>query len=175
MGLLLGTKLNSPQILFIFLLALLLSRGFNAKKIIAFLKENKITLFTGSAAAILLGGFWHIRNIIIYKNPLGAFVADVSGGVRLPVALLEQMLPRALGYHDHGVAAPLEAVLQRGQQPVLSLEEEGYLRHQHEVRLLAGLMPRQQHHRRAPPIRTQPPVCEPRGTGTACCCPGLVA
>lgn len=80
MGLLLGTKLNSPQIILIFFLALPLSRGFNAKKIIAFLRENKITLLTGTTAALLLGGFWHIRNIIIYKNLLGAFVSDVSGG-----------------------------------------------------------------------------------------------
>jgi hypothetical protein len=54
------------------------SKGFKKKKIFAFLKENRFTLLTGAAAAFIVGGFWHTRNLILYNNLLGPYVPEVS-------------------------------------------------------------------------------------------------
>lgn len=72
-GILLGIKLNSPQVISILFLALLLSRGFAKNAFFKFVKENKVKIIAGIVIILLLGGYWHIKNIILYKNPTGAY------------------------------------------------------------------------------------------------------
>ncbi len=78
LGLLLGTKLNSPQIIFVLFLALLVSKGFKKYNIFEFLKQNRRLITIGAGIALILGGFWYIKNIILFKNPLGPYVPELS-------------------------------------------------------------------------------------------------
>lgn len=73
LGILAGIKLNSPQIIFVFFLSLLLSLGFNKSAAFKFIKENKLKIISGIFIILLLGGYWHIKNIILYHNPTGPY------------------------------------------------------------------------------------------------------
>lgn len=68
LGLLLGTKISSPQIIFVFFLSLLFSKGWNSVQVIEFFKKNKIQIFSGVVVILLLGGYWFFKNNLILKS-----------------------------------------------------------------------------------------------------------
>jgi hypothetical protein len=78
LGVLLGTKLNAPQIMVALFLALLVSKGFKKYKIFEFLKQNRLLIIIGAGLTLISGSFWHIKNIILFKNPLGPYIPELS-------------------------------------------------------------------------------------------------
>lgn len=62
LGLLLGIKISSPSIIFVFFAALLLSKGFNPRKFAAFFSENKFNIAVGIFIIAALGGYWYLRS-----------------------------------------------------------------------------------------------------------------
>ncbi|UCH95895.1 MAG: hypothetical protein JSV88_03355 [Candidatus Aminicenantes bacterium] len=72
LGLLLGTKISSPQIIFVFFLALLLSKGWNRVQVAGFLNKNKIQILLGLLVILLLGGYWFFKSGLIWRSYLGA-------------------------------------------------------------------------------------------------------
>ncbi|MFC2155900.1 hypothetical protein ACFLRB_05375 [Acidobacteriota bacterium] len=77
LGILWGVKLNSPQIIFVMFLTLLLSAGFKKEAAVKFLQENKWRIIIGFGILFLLGGYWHIKNMILYHNPTGPYSPGV--------------------------------------------------------------------------------------------------
>lgn len=67
LGLVLGTKISGPQIIFMLFPALLLSKGFNRFKILDFLKKNRGKILSGLVIMFLLGGYWYFKNNLILK------------------------------------------------------------------------------------------------------------
>ena len=67
LGLLLGIKISALHIIFVFPLALLLSKGFSGFQILEFLKKNKIKLAIGLVSMSLLGSYWYFKNTLILK------------------------------------------------------------------------------------------------------------
>jgi hypothetical protein len=62
LGLLLGIKISSPSIIFVLFAALLVSKGFNARKIAAFFHENKFPIISGLFMITAIGGYWYVRS-----------------------------------------------------------------------------------------------------------------
>ncbi|HLP60238.1 MAG TPA: hypothetical protein VK186_15470, partial [Candidatus Deferrimicrobium sp.] len=69
-GLLLGLKINGPQIIIIFFLALFLTKGFKLSHIRDFLKKNILQIILGMMAALILGGYWYFKNVSIFISYL---------------------------------------------------------------------------------------------------------
>ncbi|MGD2084748.1 MAG: hypothetical protein PVH61_01070 [Candidatus Aminicenantes bacterium] len=68
LGLLLGTKISSFQIIVVFFLALLLSKGWNRGQVAEFLSKNKTQLLLAVPIILLLGGYWVFKNTLIFKT-----------------------------------------------------------------------------------------------------------
>lgn len=68
MGLLMGTKLNSPQFLFVFFLAMIISKGFNGKKIINYTRRHWKILAVAVGLIILVCGYWFGKNLFQFGH-----------------------------------------------------------------------------------------------------------
>jgi hypothetical protein len=62
LGILLGTKISSPHIIFIFLFAILLSKGFSGTRILKFFSENRAKIVSGFVIIFFLGSFWFLKS-----------------------------------------------------------------------------------------------------------------
>ena len=62
LGLLLGSKISAPVIIFIFFTALLFSKGFNHRKVYEFLIQNRLKIAAGLLLIVMLGGYWHLKS-----------------------------------------------------------------------------------------------------------------
>jgi hypothetical protein len=67
LGLLLGTKISSFQVIVVFFLALLLSKGWNRGQVVVFLSKNKTQILLAVPIILLLGGYWFFKNTLIFK------------------------------------------------------------------------------------------------------------
>ncbi len=70
LGVMLGTKISTPQIIFIFFLSLVLGKGFNGKAIKAFVSTQRKQIPAGVAIVLGLGGYWFLKQSIaqVYLN-----------------------------------------------------------------------------------------------------------
>jgi hypothetical protein len=66
LGLLLGTKISSIQIIVVFFLALLLGKGWNRGQAAEFLNKNKTQILLAVLIILLLGGYWIFKNTLIF-------------------------------------------------------------------------------------------------------------
>ncbi|MCI0471329.1 MAG: hypothetical protein L0Y73_06715, partial [Candidatus Aminicenantes bacterium] len=66
-GLLLGFKISALHIIIVFFLALLLSMGFKWSAVRDFFIKNTFPLVLGVIFALVLGGYWYVRNISILR------------------------------------------------------------------------------------------------------------
>ena|GEM_PF-1146144 len=62
LGVLLGTKISSPHIIFIFLFTILLSKGFSGTRVLKFLSENRGEIVPGFFIILILGSFWFLKS-----------------------------------------------------------------------------------------------------------------
>jgi hypothetical protein len=79
LGLLLGIKISTPQIIAVFFLALLFSRGFNRAKILEFLAKNKIQLILAPVIILILGGYWFLKDQRVLLSYLSTLRKLASG------------------------------------------------------------------------------------------------
>lgn len=70
LGLLLGTKISSLQIIVVFFLTLLLSKGWNRGQVAEFFSKNKTQILLAVPIILLLGGYWIFKNMLIFKSYL---------------------------------------------------------------------------------------------------------
>jgi hypothetical protein len=70
-GLLLGIKISSPQVVFVVFVALLTSRGFRVDWLVGFIKQNKFKIIIGFLSVLLLSSYWFIKNTVFFKTPTG--------------------------------------------------------------------------------------------------------
>lgn len=98
LGLLLGSKISAPVIIFVFFTALLFSKGFNHRKVYAFLIQNRLKIAAGLPLIVILGGYWHLKSgytLRLYsrflKNILGSpYLWAAVPGVIILVILLRK-------------------------------------------------------------------------------------
>lgn len=62
LGLLLGSKISAPVIIFMFFTALLFSKGFKPRKVYEFFVQNRLKIAAGLVLIVSLGGYWHLKN-----------------------------------------------------------------------------------------------------------------
>lgn len=88
LGILLGLKISSPQIIFVFFLALLLGKGFDKTQVWEFLRKNKAKIALGLIFVFILGSYW------FFKNPkiLNTYAAMASRVFSVNVLLITGFL-----------------------------------------------------------------------------------
>jgi hypothetical protein len=79
LGLLLGMKISTPHIIAVFFLALFLSRGFNRFKFLEFLDKNKAKIAAGLLIILAMGGYWFLKDHLIFRSYLNAIQRIFSG------------------------------------------------------------------------------------------------
>lgn len=62
LGLLLGSKISSPVIIFVFFTVLLFSKGLNPRKIYEFFIRHRTEIAAGLALIAVLGSYWHLKS-----------------------------------------------------------------------------------------------------------------
>jgi hypothetical protein len=68
LGLLLGSKISSIQIIVVFFLALLLSKGWNRGQAAEFFSKNRTQILLAVPIILLVGGYWFFKNTLIVKS-----------------------------------------------------------------------------------------------------------
>ncbi|MCP5103456.1 MAG: hypothetical protein GY950_08765, partial [bacterium] len=68
LGLLLGIKISSPQVILVLFIALLAGKGFDRKQVWEFLSKNRAKIGAGLLIILALGSYWFFRNSTILES-----------------------------------------------------------------------------------------------------------
>ena len=88
LGILLGIKINSPQIIFALFLALLAGKGFDKAQVWEFLRSNKTRIGLGLILVFILGSYWFFKTASIFKTYAAVAAKILSVKVLLFTCLL---------------------------------------------------------------------------------------
>jgi hypothetical protein len=93
MGITLGVKISGPHIIAVVFLTLVLSKGFDWRRIALFCRENRREIASGALLFLMLGCYWYCRNAMV----LGAYLNQFRYFMSLKLLLLVGVVLLLLG------------------------------------------------------------------------------